>query len=223
MKSTAVDHATARFAEPMETPAEKVTGAGTCIAAIKLSPSWGLPAAAALQTAVGFWATETTNVGTGETLIAALEKQLEAARTSQLANLRRWGMRRLGVLNALNVLCDGSKDMMTTFGVGVAEVAAHVDAAVPVDLKSTKSKKTGIAGVSWYGTPKNRAGFMVQHATSATDPTTYSAPIPCTKRSFQLPGQTPAATIYFRVLAQDPALPGGQTAWTAWVAAVVSL
>jgi len=223
MKSTAVDHAVARFTEPMNTPAEKVTAANTYIAAIKASINWALPTAADLQAAVGFWITETANIAAGATLIASLEKKLAAARTAQLASLRRWGQRKTGVLNALDVLCDGSKDMMTTFGVGIAEAAAHVAAVVPVDLKSTKSMKSGIAGITWLGSPVNPTGFMVQHATSTTDPTTYSAPIPCPRRSFELPGQTPAATIYFRVAAQDSSLPAGQTAWTAWVAAVVSL
>ncbi len=218
-----IDHAVARFTEPMVTPEEKILAGGNYIAAIKASVNWGLPAAAPLQTAVGFWATENTNLTTGAALVASLEKQLAAAHAAQLTNLRRWGTRRVGVLNALNVLCDGSKDMMATFGVAVAEPAAHVAASVPVDLKSVKSATTGVAAVKWWGTPKNADGFMVQHATNTADPTTYSAAIPCTKRSFQLPGQTPAATIYFRVAAQDPSLPGGVTAWTAWVPAVASL
>jgi hypothetical protein len=222
MSTKAIDRATARFTETMVTPAEKVVGAGTAIAAIKASPSWPLPGAADIQTLVGFWTTETANLSTGETLIAALEKQLATARSNQLATLRRWGLRRQGVLNAINVFCDGSKDTMTTFGVTVAGLVPHVGASVPVDLKSMKSKAPGIAGVKWYGTPENRAGFLVQHATNTADATTYSATVPSTKRSFKLPGQTPGATIYFRVLAVDPTLPGGQTAWTAWVAAVVS-
>ena len=223
MPGNAIDRATARFTEIMNTPAEKVLGAGVHIAAIKASPSWGQPTATDLQTATNAWATETATVAAGETLIASLEMQLATARSNQLGNLRRWGLRRQGVLSAVNVFCDGSKDTMKTLGVAVAEAAPHVDASVPVDLKSTKSKKTGIAGVRWYGTPLNRLGFVVQHATNPSDGTTYSAPIPCSKRSFHLVGQTPGATIWFRVLAVDPAMPGGQTAWTAWVAAVASL
>jgi hypothetical protein len=221
MTTTAINHALARFTEPMDTPAEKITGAGVHIAAIKASASWGT--AADIQAAVKFWDGETENLTAGETLIASLEKQLAAARSTQDVNLRRWRMRRQGVLTAINVFCDGSRDTMLTFGVAVADPGAHVEAGVPVDLKSTKSAKSGVAGVAWYGTPENRNGFMVQHATDTADPATYSAPIPCSKRSFQLPGQTPGATIYFRVLAQDPTLPGGQTAWTAWVAAIASL
>jgi len=200
-----------------------VVGAGVHIAAIMASSSWGLPAAAEVQTATQSWATETANITAGEALIAKLEKQLETARSDQLAILRRWGLRRQGVLNAINVFCDGSKDVMKTFGVAVATDAPHVEPGVPVDVQPIKSRKTGLAGVTWYGTPENRSGFQVQHATNTADPTTYSTPIACSKRSFYLSGQLPAATIYFRVLAVDPLLPGGQTAWSPWVAAVVSL
>jgi hypothetical protein len=221
--NSAIDRAIARFNEPMDTTAEKITGAGVHIAAIMASSSWSLPTAKDLQAATQFWATETANLQAGEKLIASLEVQLATARSDQLANLRRWGLRRQGMLGAINVFCDGSKDTMKTLGVDVATPAPHVDADVPVDLKSFHSEKTGVVGVRWYGTPPCRSGFMVQHAANPADPTTYSASIPCSKRSFQLTGQTPAATIYFRVLAVDPTLPGGQTAWTAWVAAVVSL
>jgi hypothetical protein len=207
----------------MDTSAEKVVGAGVHIAAIMASSSWGLPTAADLQVATKAWATETANITAGETLIAGLEKQLEAARSDQLATLRRWGLRRQGVLNAVNLFCDGSKDTMKTLGVAVAVDAPHVEPGVPVDVKPIKSSKTGVSGVRWYGTPANRSGFQVQHATNTADPATYSAPIACSKRSFYLSGQLPAATIYFRVLAVDPMMPGGQTAWSAWVAAVVSL
>jgi hypothetical protein len=39
---------------------------------------------------------------------------------------------------------------------------------------------------------------------------------------FELAGQTPGATIHFRVLALDPSLPTGQTEYTPWVPVMVS-
>jgi len=222
MKSKiAADHATARFTEVMNTPAEKVAGADIHIAAIKASSNWAVPAATDIQTGTNLWASETANVSASETLIASLEKQLATARGDQLANLRRWGQRRAGVLTAINVFCDGSKDKMLTWGVALAAAGVHVGASVPVHLEGMKSKKPGVASLRWWGTAKTPQGFLVQHATNPVDPTTYSAPIQCSKRSFQLLGQIPGATVHFRVLGVDSTLAGGQTAWTAWAVVVV--
>jgi hypothetical protein len=220
MPITENDHATARFTEPMDTEAQKVSAANTYIAAIKLSPNW--TAATDVQTAIGFWSTETANLDAGAKLIASLEKQLEAARTAQLATLRRWNQRRQGVLYAINVFCDGSKDKMLTFSVALATQGEHTEAGVPVGLIGRTVRKTGVASVEWFATPRNRTGFMVQHATDTTNAATYSAPIVCSKRSFDLTGQTPGAIISFRVLALDPSLPAGQTSWSAWVTAIAS-
>jgi hypothetical protein len=213
------DHAIARFTEPMETVAEKVSAANTHIASIKASTNWA--AATDVQAATNAWATETTAVEAGAQSIAALEKALGVARTSQLATLRRWGLRRQGVLGAINVFCDGSKDTMTTFGVAVAGGAAPETAVVPVGIMPLKKKVAGMAAWEWFLTPLNRHGFMVQHATNPADATTYSPAMSCSKRSFRLPLQTPGATISLRVMGLDPTLPTGQTEWSGWVSTVV--
>ncbi len=214
------NHATARFTEPMETEAEKVAGAKTHIAAIQASAN--AAAATGVETATNAWATETTNLDTGAQNIASLEKQLGVARTNQLATVRRWGVRRAAVLNALNIFCDGSKDTMLTFGVAVAEVTTREVASTPVGLAARNGKVARVAGWQWYLTAKNRHGFMVQHATNVADATTYSPPTSCSKRSFKLLLQTPGTTISLRVMALDPALPTGQTDWSGWVSTVVS-
>jgi hypothetical protein len=220
MTDKKADHAIARFPEPMETETEKVSGAETHIAAIKASVNWA--AATGVQTATNAWATETTAVDTGAQTIASLEKQLGVARTNQLANLRRWTLQRQAVLSAINVFCDGSKDTMLTFSVEVATSTAHDPASTPVGVLTRKSKVSGAVAWQWLLTPKNRYGFMVQHATNVADATTYSQPMVSSKRSFKLLLQTPGTAISLRVMALDPALPTGQTNWSAWVPNVVS-
>ena len=217
MKVKAADHARARFTEPMGTDALKVTGARAAVTAIKASTNYG--AATDVQAATVAWDTETTNLDTGLKLVADLEKKLAVARGDLLATQRRWGLRRAATLSAIDTFCDGSKDKVLSFAAVVAGISGHVAPSVPVGLQNWRSKTPGVAGVEWHLTPKNRAGFMVQHCTNPADPATWSAPIACTKRSFRLADQTPGATIQFRVLALDPTLPTGQTGWTAWVAA----
>jgi hypothetical protein len=214
------DSAIARFTEPMDTEAEKVSGAETHIAAIKASANWG--AATAVQTATNAWATGTTTVDTEAQTIANLEKELGVARTNQLANVRRWTFLRQAVLGAINAFSDGSRDTMLTFGVAVASATAHAPASSPIGLMVRKGKVSRTVAWQWFLTPKNRYGFMVQHATNVADATTYSQPMMCSKRSFKLLLQTPGATISLRVMALDPALPTGQTDWSGWVANVVT-
>jgi hypothetical protein len=213
------DHAIARFTEPTATEAEKVSAAQTHIAGIKASVNWAT--ATGVQTATNAWATETTAVDTGAKVIADLEKQLGVARTNQLANLRRWTLQRQAVLSAINLFCDGSKDTMQTFSVAVAAATARPPASTPVGLTARKGKVSREVAWQWVLTPKNRHGFMVQHATNVADPTTYSQPVSCSKRSFKLLLQTPGTTISLRVMGLDPSLPTGQTDWSAWVSIMV--
>jgi hypothetical protein len=219
MTISKADHATARFTERMVTEPEKVSGAQAHITSIKASANWA--AATAVQTATNAWATETTAVDTTAQLIASLEKQIGVARANQLVNLRRWSQQRQATLSAIDVFCDGSKDTMLTFGVAVAAPTAHEPASTPVGLISRKDKVSRAVAWQWFLTPANRYGFMVQHATNVADATTYSQPTSCSKRSFKLLSQTPGTTISLRVMALDPALPTGQTDWSAWVPIMV--
>jgi hypothetical protein len=213
------DHAVARFTEPMETEAEKVSAANTHIASIKASSNWA--AATGVQAATNDWATATAAVQAGTQSIATLEKALGVARTSQLANLRRWGLQRQALLGAINLFSDGSKDTMATFGVAVAAPTEHQPAAVPVGLMGRKETLSRTVAWEWFLTPRNRGGFMVQHATNVADATTYSPPTACSRRSFKLTLQAPGTTISLRVMALDPTLPSGQTDWSGWVPLMV--
>jgi hypothetical protein len=84
-----------------------------------------------------------------------------------------------------------------------------------------KSKTGDRAGFRWDPTPGAK-GYVLQHATNPADATTYSAELPISDSKFWLTGQTRGATISFRVLACDARLPGGRTAYTAWVPVLVT-
>jgi hypothetical protein len=135
--------------------------------------------------------------------------------------LRRWEVRRRGVLNAVNATCDGSKDMVQGFGLGVVGRTPSPPAVVPEGLRGKRSKAVGTATAVWT-TRRGHRGFLVQYTTNPANPDAFSAPIASAKAKFELTGQTPGATIYFRVLALDPSLPTGQTDYTSWVAVTVS-
>ena len=56
---------------------------------------------------------------------------------------------------------------------------------------------------------------------SGTNPATIVGPIVVGTTVFKLPGQTPGAIVYVRVLTIDPKLPTGQSEYTPWVAVMV--
>ena len=219
MNNKIADHAVPRITLPLTTPAERVFAANTHIAAFKNSPGWA--EAVEVQAATATWSTETDNLDASHNSIAELESRLAAARTNHLAVLRRWEVRRRGALNAVNAYCDGSKDRVQGFGLGVLTRTAPSETTVPEGLRGRRSKVIGVATVVWT-TRRGNHGFMVQHATDPTDAATFSAPIMSSRGTFELTGQTPGATIHVRVLALDPSLPTGQTEYTPWVAVRVS-
>jgi hypothetical protein len=60
-------------------------------------------------------------------------------------------------------------------------------------------------------------GFVVQHASDATNVATYAQPIPWTKSRFTLGALATNAVVSFRVAAIDPTSATGISPWTAWV------
>lgn len=213
------DRAVPRITLPLTTPAERIFAAYTHITALRNSPEWA--AAAEVQSAATAWSTETDNLDASTVSIADLESKLATARTSHLAVLRRWEVRKRATLNAVNAYCDGSKDRVQQFGLSVLTRAAPSAATVPEGLRGKRSKMIGTATVVWT-TRRGNHGFMVQYATDPTIAATFSAPVVSLKGKFELTGQTPGATISFRVLALDPSVPTRQTEYTPWVAVRVS-
>jgi hypothetical protein len=64
-------------------------------------------------------------------------------------------------------------------------------------------------------------GFVVQWATDANAPATFSMPVVSTKRKLTLSGLPHGASLSFRVAAIDPASATGQSPWSAWVVGIV--
>jgi hypothetical protein len=106
------------------------------------------------------------------------------------------------------------------FALDVAKRSETPLETVPENLRGIRGEP-GTATAKWKTHSGNR-GFMLQHAAEVANAATHSTPAYVSAGSFVLDGQTPGATIFFRVAACDPRLPGGQTAYTPWVPVMVS-
>jgi hypothetical protein len=213
-----IDHAASRIPEAMDTPEEKVTAATTHIGAAKTSPSYGT--ATDVQKAHADWETENNNLDTCNKLIADLDSKLTQARNNRGSILRRWEVRRRAALNAVDAFCDGSKDMVKSFGYAVVAPNASPVADIPSGLVDKHSAVNGTAKVAW-DKPAYNHGFMVQTASDPSNQATLSAAVHWTRCNFSVTGQTPGALVYIRVAALDVRLPSGQTAYSPWCAARV--
>ncbi len=214
-----VDRATPQITEPNEAAETLVTTANTAIGNINASPA--LAGAGDVVTTVKNWAAANAALDANNKAKAAAQLQLDAAIAAEGPLVRRWGARKRAVLSAIEIAGDGSAELVAAFNVTVEQRQAAPVAAVPVNLRPMKVLKSANASVRWDPTP-GANGYMLQHATSPNDPTTYSPQIHVSAAKFRLGAQTPGATIYFRVLALDPSPPLGQTGFTAWVATIVA-
>jgi hypothetical protein len=215
-----IDSAFPTITEGTDTPAEKVKTSKALCATVMASPDYvpGSP----LDLVLSDFSAETAALeGTNEGVIKA-DLAANVARNDQAASLLRWSMRKRALLTAVRLTCNGSAQKMKALGFGVLDPAQAALAEVPKGLRSRRNKAAGVAAVSWDVQPGTRM-FMVQHATDPNDPTTYATAKSSSKVSFKLPGQTPGATISFRVYAIDPRLPAGQTDWSPWLAVKVSV
>jgi hypothetical protein len=145
---------------------------------------------------------------------------LDAAIVNEVQLVRAFGAGRRALVASIEVFSKGSKDVIKSFGVDVEERKPRPEATVPMGLRPMKVKKPNHASVRWDPT-LGAQGYMLQHATNSADASTYAAPFRVTAARYYLGGQTPGATVYFRVAALDTALSGGQTAFSAWVAVMV--
>ena len=213
MSKKKADYAVAIMPGKTTTPEEMVATGTAGIGGINSSTL--LPSAPGVQTAVDDFTVANDSLAANNKKKADLRLQLSQVEADEVTLARRWGIRRQGVLQAVNVFCDGSKEKVQAFNLGVATRTKLPPAVVPTNLHQAKTRKPTTLVVAWDKTTQ-RHGYMVQHATNPNDAATYAAPVMCTKARFELPGQTLAATIHLRVLALDPSLPGGQTEYTAW-------
>lgn len=217
--SKKTDHATAHLIEPTDTPVEMVAAGNIHIPAIKASAA--LPGATEVVATLALWETENKNLAAANQKVTKAETDLAQARTDQATTARRWKGRASGCIVAVTAFADGSKDIVTGFGMGVAARVESPLETMPVGLHGVRGKTVATATAQWK-THVGNHGYMVQHASNTADPTTYSPPMHASAGKFVLTGQTPGATVYFRVAACDARLPGHQTDYTAWVAVTVS-
>jgi hypothetical protein len=218
MSKPKVDHATPQITETSQS-AEQLFEDGTKIVA-NITASTALTNAPDVQTALKALGAANAALGTNNASKAAGRLQLDTALTAEGPLVRRWGIRKRALVSAIEVAGDGSADLVAAFNVAVEKREPRPDAVVPVNLRPMKTAKSGCASVRW-DTTAGATGYMLQHATNPADPTTYSPQIHVSAAKYRLPG-TPGATVYFRVLALDASLPLGQTAFCAWVAAIVA-
>jgi hypothetical protein len=146
---------------------------------------------------------------------------LQKADTNEPVYVRRVDTQRRALGSAIEIFADGSKDIVSSFGAAVAENHTSPEAITPENLHAMKSRTHDRAGVRWTPVP-GAHGYILQHATNPNDPTTFSAEMPVSGAKLWLTGQTRGTTVYFRVLACDDRLPGGRTAYTAWVGVLVT-
>jgi len=219
MNKVPVDRATPHLTEPTRTPEEMVTAGNEAIPNILASTNIGV--ATDVKNNATAWATANAALDANNKAKAKARADLAAAEIAEPPLVRRWFARRDATLTSINVFGDGSKQVVQTFNVGVEERSALPLATTPANLRPMKEKKPTLAGVRWNPTV-GAHGYLLQHATNPADATTYSAQIALTAARYYLAGQVSGTTVYFRVLACDKDLPNGQSAYTAWVAVVVT-
>jgi hypothetical protein len=220
MSKIPVDHATPQITEPMETAEEMVTTGNDTIA--KINASAAIANAPEVATNLKAWGVVLTALATNNTSKSAAKTQLSLAETAEPALMRRCRVRRNLVLGAVQSFGDGAAQAVQSLNMAVEEREPTPLAITPQNLRSMKKKVPTSAAVRWDPTPGAK-GYLLQHATNPADPTTYSPQISLTAAKYYLGGQTPGATVYFRVLACDGRLvPTGQTAFTAWFAVFVT-
>lgn len=212
------DRATAVPTERLVTRKEKIEGGRAQIGAIQKSAEYDQ--APDVKAKAVEWAAVIDGWEANGKQIAALELQLDALRANEPVFARRWDTKRRAVFSAITDYADGSMDKVHGFGCAVLGHEPLPPAGVPQHLRDKHSKVHGTAAAEW-DTMHGRYDFLVQHATDPGSTATYAEPVVSSKSTFKLPGQVRGATIYFRVLALDPKLPGGKTDWTPWVPVVV--
>jgi hypothetical protein len=209
-----VDRAVATIKEPTGSDALKVSVTGTISAAMAKSPDWA--GATDVQAAVKGWTASAAAIEANSQIISGLRAQLATAESKQLGLRRDWLSSRKQVTSSVTVYCGGSADMVKGFGLDVITNGRLGLLDSPVDVAVNPGAVTGEVLATWT---KGIAvhGFVVQHATDPTNPSTISGSIPSTKPRFTLTGLASSANVSIRVAAIDPASSTGQSPWSAWV------
>jgi hypothetical protein len=211
----AMDGAVPTIAKPTVTDAQKVTVSLDIVSTAQKNPGWN--AAADLQAAAKVWSQSANDLSANAAIVVAQKSALKTTEAKQRSLRKAWVAAKKQVLGAIDVLCAGSADELKAYGFDVRSHAGLGPLAVPENLATAPGTATGQVGFSWARGLCHH-GFLVQHATDAANPATYSATVPCTRSKFTLSGVPSGASVSFRVCAIDPSSATGTTAWSGWVA-----
>jgi hypothetical protein len=212
-----VDRATPVIRKSKSTDAAKVAVTRSITTAMKAAPQWNLPA---IQTAQAAWNTAADAIESNAKSIADLRSKLAQAEATQRANRQSWIVATRQMTSNVEVVCQGSPDLVHGLGFDVLTHGPAVAQAAPSGVVALPGTVGGEAVVSWQR-GSGRHGFIVQHATDVANPATLSAAIPCTKTKYTLEGAPSLSIVHFRVAAIDPTSSTGQSPWSDWVTSTV--
>jgi len=212
-KTPPIDKASPTIRKPKKTDVNKVQCTRSTAQAMLQSPHWG--AAADVQGAVKVWNASADDIEANAKVIAGLKDQLATAESKQQSYRRNWRASTSQVLSTVSVFCNGSADMVKSFGFDVrTRTVMGAQAAVENVTVSTGLLIGEVVGRWPRGTA--RSGFVVQHAADPGNAATYSAMVPCTKTKYTLGGSPSGSIVHLRVAAVDTTLPSGMGPWSAW-------
>jgi hypothetical protein len=215
-KKEQTQHAKPTSKKPFNTDDEKITCEHEHVDALKASSHWAT--ATDVQSAASAWGATTDQLDTNAKLITKLHGDLAAATTVQTALRIKWLSGRTHTISAVRAFAGGDPTIIADMGFTVLTRAAPgSEITAPTGIVTSPGTISGEALFAW-DEGANRHGFVVQHATNPADPSTFSAPIPCTSPDFALDGQPPGAVVHLRVASIDPAVKGHLTDWSPWVA-----
>ena len=213
-----VDHARPVLNQSQRTDAQKVAATQSTSASMQASPSWA--GAPTVQAAVAKWGQDATALGAKAGVVTQLRLQLATAMGDLRVLRRNWTTSTDHVLSTVNVFSQGSVDTVKSFSLEVQSRTPAGAPVAPANLTIAKGNKPGEALAKWSRGGRARHGFVVQHATDATNPATYSAIAPTTKSKYALDGLPSGSIVYVRVAAIDPN--EGEGPWSQWVSGPVA-
>ncbi len=127
------DRAVATTSGAMRTAEEMASTGTTNINALTASPSTAN--APGVKAALALWATENANLDANNKKKADLDVQRTQVAADEITIMRRWGLRRGGVLHEVNVECDGSKEKVQAFNLPVILRVKGLQATVPENVR----------------------------------------------------------------------------------------
>jgi hypothetical protein len=207
------------LSEPSETVEEKIAAGRTHVNALEDSEEW--QNAPKVQKAAKGWKKATEDLATQHQRVADLEKLLDIERAHEFALARDWGWSALSTTTAVTDHCVGYPAKILIMGMKQRTYTPREPYGTPENFEARRGK-VGTATVAWETHRGDHRKYEVQYAENPDDETTYAEPCLVSVGKFVLAGRTPGETLYFRVRGLDPKLPTGYTAWTAWLAVLVS-